>query len=110
MEQKNITVFLTNEAVELGIEESIVFSYLRDLFSSIDSESEVDYRVESGLVWVKLNCKEINRVYPYISESRARLALNRLVNRGLISRAQLTKNEGDSSYWYVWEQGGELDV
>lgn len=96
------TTLSTKTALTPG--EAVVFQVVRLWLKNLDHQDEVAVGVE-GEVWGKLPAKHLaerlrRELYVELSTKQVRTALNSLVLKGLLLRAQHASQRWDSSYFY----------
>lgn len=81
-------------AVRYGINSAFVLTYIEKAMSS------TDYAFDNDL-WVRLPCRKITGIYPFMGMCAARNAAKRLVRANILTARQYGKRQFDFSYFYT---------
>lgn len=90
-------------AMEYGITAAILAHYL--LSMSISNAREGSFHMD-GCYWARISYAKLHKALPYFSKHTISHALRKLVNDGVLVRAQFSKKEMNFSYWYAFTAYG----
>lgn len=98
--------FDTEIATEYGIECAIL---LKNIYFWIEKNRANEKHFHDGNYWTYNSIKAFTELFPYISEKKARNALKKLENNGLIITGNYNKLSYDRTTWYaVTDKGKSL--
>lgn len=104
--------FNTIFAKKHGIEEAIIFNDLY-YWCSVNKENNRNlFKGEDGVerYWTYNSCKAFSEIYDYITPSKIRRVLNKLVSEGLIVVGNFNKIAYDQTHWYAITEKGESEI
>lgn len=94
-------VFNVSLATEVGLTESIILQHFYFLYKS---NKENESMIKNGNVWFFRSVKSMNETYPYLTTDKIRRAIERLVNGGLVYKADYNTDKFKKVTWYSLSQ------
>lgn len=90
-------VFNVSLASEVGLTESIILQHFYFLYKA---NKDKECMLKDGNVWFFRSVKNMNETYPYLTTDKIRRAIERLVNGGLVYKADYNTDKFKKVTWY----------
>lgn len=90
-------------AVEYGIEEAIL---IENFVHWIQKNKANNRHYHDGRVWTYNSAKAFAEQFPYMTESKVKRVIARLVESGIIVKGNFNENQYDRTCWYAFTDAG----
>ena len=97
----NTIDFNKDIARDYGLRESVIATYLWELLDRDMASIE-----RNGRVWTRISQRMITVALPFMSVDMARRSLKKLVEEGIIIRAEFNDDKFDRTHWYTFTDYG----
>jgi hypothetical protein len=92
-------IFDPNIAAEYGIAEAVIIQHFQFW---IGNNKRNGRNENDGRTWTYNTTKALAETFPYLSEKQIWLAIDRLVEKGVLMRGNYNKNQYDRTTWYAF--------
>lgn len=89
--------FCVEEAERYGIKEAILLANIRHW---LDKNKANKTNIQDGRVWTYNSRSAFAELFPYMSEKQIRIALNKLIEAGILLTGNYNKSAYDRTLWY----------
>lgn len=102
--KRKIISFYSDIAEEVGANASVLFKYI-SFWINRNRANKRNYK--NGKYWMYNTLKQISQDIGYLTIEQVRYALNKLIDKGYIVKAELNGNPYDHTKWYSLTEKGE---
>lgn len=97
--------FNTAVAGDVGVNAAVIFHYFRIWIKESESKG---INFKDGCYWIKIAVSSLGNRFSYLSNKQIRTAIDVLVSKKYLKKAQLSDNKFDRITWYSFGAMSEI--